>query len=219
MRRPEIFVGPTTADLGTIRAKIKTGSTHRLPRCYDGAVPHRFAQGGAYPQGAHRWCDAVIHIAGVCYGKEPKQAPGLPHRSYTQWEYHIAGRSASLSMSSSAARTSLMTSTKRSRRSCMPSRKSTWKCLSASIRFATTLLMLPSWKGASANSRTRIQLLKAQRRLQLLAVLAGLLMLVVCLGLGAFILWGRLHPPPVPQPPLSGDLMVPSGLSAAASGV
>jgi tetratricopeptide (TPR) repeat protein len=36
-------------------------------------------------------CDAVIHIAGRCFGAEPRQRPeGAPHRSYTQLEYDLA---------------------------------------------------------------------------------------------------------------------------------
>jgi len=36
-------------------------------------------------------CDAVIHIAGRCYGSEPKALPdGVTRRSYTQLEYDIA---------------------------------------------------------------------------------------------------------------------------------
>jgi hypothetical protein len=36
-------------------------------------------------------CDAVVHIAGHCYGSEPGQRPpGAPRRSYTQLEYDIA---------------------------------------------------------------------------------------------------------------------------------
>ena len=36
-------------------------------------------------------CDAVLHIAGFCYGAEPATRPeGAPRRSYTQLEYDIA---------------------------------------------------------------------------------------------------------------------------------
>jgi hypothetical protein len=36
-------------------------------------------------------CDAVIHIAGRCFGAEPRQRPeGAHHRSYTQLEYDLA---------------------------------------------------------------------------------------------------------------------------------
>ena len=36
-------------------------------------------------------CDAVIHIAGHCYGAEPGHRPDdAPRRSYTQLEYDIA---------------------------------------------------------------------------------------------------------------------------------
>jgi tetratricopeptide (TPR) repeat protein len=36
-------------------------------------------------------CDAVVHIAGLCYGAEPQQRPAdTPRRSYTQLEYDIA---------------------------------------------------------------------------------------------------------------------------------
>src|SRR4029453_4249065 len=36
-------------------------------------------------------CDAVIHIAGQCFGAEPRQQPeGTTHHSYTQLEYALA---------------------------------------------------------------------------------------------------------------------------------
>ena len=36
-------------------------------------------------------CDAVIHLVGLRYGAEPRALPpGVPRRSYTQMEYHIA---------------------------------------------------------------------------------------------------------------------------------
>ncbi len=36
-------------------------------------------------------CDAVVHIAGLCFGAEPPERPaGAPRRSYTQLEYDIA---------------------------------------------------------------------------------------------------------------------------------
>ena len=36
-------------------------------------------------------CDAVVHIAGHCYGAEPgERPPEAPRRSYTQLEYDIA---------------------------------------------------------------------------------------------------------------------------------
>src|SRR5262249_11052283 len=36
-------------------------------------------------------CDAVIHIAGFCYGAEPPNRPAdAPRRSYTQLEYDLA---------------------------------------------------------------------------------------------------------------------------------
>ena len=36
-------------------------------------------------------CDAVIHLAGLRYGAEPSGLPpGIPRRSYTQMESHLA---------------------------------------------------------------------------------------------------------------------------------
>ena len=36
-------------------------------------------------------CDAVIHLAGECYGAEPvHREPAAPRRSYTQMEYDLA---------------------------------------------------------------------------------------------------------------------------------
>ena len=38
-----------------------------------------------------RQCDAVVHLAGICFGAEPNAVPsGAPRRSYAQLEYHLA---------------------------------------------------------------------------------------------------------------------------------
>lgn len=38
-----------------------------------------------------RRCDAIVHLAGICFGGEPTAVPGgAPRRSYAQLEYHLA---------------------------------------------------------------------------------------------------------------------------------
>ena len=90
--RPEIFVSTTSTDLHSCRQRISDGLLTL------GCVP---VVQEYFPPDTHTVrvmlrekisaCDAVIHLAGECYGAEPhERAPGEPRRSYTQLEYDLA---------------------------------------------------------------------------------------------------------------------------------
>ena len=91
-RRPEVFVSATSADLRSCRQLVKEGLLTL------GCVP---VEQTNFPPDYRRvrdvlrskiaGCDAVIHLAGECYGAEPARRDGVgPRRSYTQLEYDLA---------------------------------------------------------------------------------------------------------------------------------
>jgi tetratricopeptide (TPR) repeat protein len=91
-RRIQVFVSSTTYDLASARALVKDG-------LFDlGCVPVERPDfhpdyGEARRLIAQRiaGCDALVHIAGECYGGEPTTlALGQRRRSYAQLEYDIA---------------------------------------------------------------------------------------------------------------------------------
>ena len=92
MRRIEIFISATTADLGSCRQLMRDAVLNL------GCVPilqdHFPPDAGTVLQMLRRkisGCDAVLHLAGECYGHEPRQREvGGSRRSYTQLEYDIA---------------------------------------------------------------------------------------------------------------------------------
>lgn len=90
--RPEVFISAASGDLRTSR-KVAREALLTI-----GCVP---VEQATFPPEATtvremlrerlRKCDAVIHIAGRCYGSEPKEVDGgARRRSYTQLEYDIA---------------------------------------------------------------------------------------------------------------------------------
>ncbi len=90
--RPEIFISATTKDLKSCRQLVRDALLTL------GCVPvvqDHFAPEAATVREMLRKriaaCDAVIHLAGECYGYEPQErAVGEARRSYTQMEYDIA---------------------------------------------------------------------------------------------------------------------------------
>ncbi len=89
---PEIFISTTIQDLRSCRKLIR--DTLLTLGCLP-VVQEHFAPDTSTVRAMLREkiaaCDAVIYLAGECYGAEPKtRAPGEPRRSYTQLEYDLA---------------------------------------------------------------------------------------------------------------------------------
>ena len=91
-RDTRFFISAVTRELGSVRKLAKKGledndyhvvEQDNFPPDYRKLVDklrERIAS-----------CDAVLHIAGHCFGAEPQQRPvGAPRRSYTQLEYDLA---------------------------------------------------------------------------------------------------------------------------------
>ena len=90
--RPEIFISATSKDLKSCRRLV--GDALLTLGCVP-VVQDHFPPGAGEVRTMLReriaGCQAVIHIAGECYGFEPQERdPGEPRRSYTQLEYDIA---------------------------------------------------------------------------------------------------------------------------------
>lgn len=91
-RRPEIFVSATSADLRTCRGFIKEAilSLGCAPVEQTNFPPDASSVRDMLRKRIQQ-CDAVIHVAGIIYGGEPRvRDEGSPRRSYTQLEYEIA---------------------------------------------------------------------------------------------------------------------------------
>ena len=92
LARPEIFISATSKDLGSCRQLVRDALLTL------GCVPvvqDHFPPGAGEVRAMLReriaGCQAVLHIAGECYGFEPQErASNEPRRSYTQLEYDIA---------------------------------------------------------------------------------------------------------------------------------
>ena len=87
----KIFISATTQDLKSCRQII----SHALrTQGYTPVVEEDFAFGagviGPILEKKIRQCEAIVHVAGTCFGEEPEHKPGKPRRSYAQTEYHIA---------------------------------------------------------------------------------------------------------------------------------
>ena len=90
--RPEIFISATSKDLKSCRQLVRDAllTMGCLP-----VVQDHFAPDARTVREMLRariaTCDAVIHLAGECYGAEPfERDPAEPRRSYTQMEYDMA---------------------------------------------------------------------------------------------------------------------------------
>lgn len=90
--RTEVFISAASADLKGARARVQRAvNTIRCHGVYQEEFPPDYRRVEEMLRSLIEECDAVIHIAGVCYGSEPKNRPSeKPRRSYTQMEYDIA---------------------------------------------------------------------------------------------------------------------------------
>jgi hypothetical protein len=91
-RSPEVFVSATSADLFSCRQLIKNALlTIGCKPVEQTNFPTDYRSICDMLRAKIEKCDAVVHVAGVCYGFEPAQPPaGGPRRSYTQMEYDFA---------------------------------------------------------------------------------------------------------------------------------
>ncbi len=90
--RPEIFISATTKDLKSCRQLVRDAllTLGCVPVVQDHFAPEA-ATVREMLCGRIAKCDAVIHLAGMCFGYEPQErAAGEARRSYTQIEYDIA---------------------------------------------------------------------------------------------------------------------------------
>jgi len=91
-RRPEVFISAASADLKSVRDEVKA-VVDRI-QCHgvtQETFPQSYEEVTEMLRGIMENCDAVIHIAGVCYGSEPQGLPlGGGRRSYTQLEREMA---------------------------------------------------------------------------------------------------------------------------------
>ncbi len=91
-RDTRVFISAVTRELGSVRKLVKKGledndyhavEQDNFPPDYRDLVDKLRERIDS--------CDAVVHIAGHCYGAEPgERPPDAPRRSYTQLEYDIA---------------------------------------------------------------------------------------------------------------------------------
>ena len=91
-RDTRVFVSAVSKELGTVRKLVKKAledsgyhavEQDNFPLDYRALIDKLRLQIES--------CDAVIHVAGRCYGAEPRERPAeAPRRSYTQLEYDLA---------------------------------------------------------------------------------------------------------------------------------
>ncbi len=91
-RDTRVFISAVTKEFGTIRQLVKAGlETNDYHPVEQTAFPPSYRDLVDKLRERISSCDAVVHIAGQCYGAEPANLPpGTPRRSYTQLEYDIA---------------------------------------------------------------------------------------------------------------------------------
>jgi branched-chain amino acid transport system substrate-binding protein len=91
-RHPEVFISATSADLRSCRLLAKEALlTLGCVPVEQTNFPPDYRTVREMLSAKISECDAVVHVAGECYGAEPgARDPGKPRRSYTQMEYDLA---------------------------------------------------------------------------------------------------------------------------------
>jgi tetratricopeptide (TPR) repeat protein len=91
-RDTRVFISAVSRELGTVRKLVKKAledNDYHAVEQDNFELDYRDLRDKLHKK--IESCDAVLHIAGHCYGAEPKQRPDdAPRRSYTQLEYDIA---------------------------------------------------------------------------------------------------------------------------------
>ncbi len=91
-RDTRVFISAVTRELGSVRKLVKKGlEDNDYHAVEQDNFPTDYRQLVDKLRERIASCDAVVHIAGRCFGAEPSQRPdGVPRRSYTQFEYDLA---------------------------------------------------------------------------------------------------------------------------------
>ncbi len=91
-RDVRVFISAVTRELGSIRKLVKKGlEDNDYHAVEQDNFPLDYRDLTEKLRERIESCDAVVHIAGLCYGAEPRNRPDdAPRRSYTQREYEIA---------------------------------------------------------------------------------------------------------------------------------
>lgn len=91
-RDTRVFISAVSRELGSVRKLVKKGlEDNDYHAVEQDNFPPDYRQLVVKLRERIASCDAVIHIAGRCYGAEPNQHPErAPRRSYTQMEYDLA---------------------------------------------------------------------------------------------------------------------------------
>jgi hypothetical protein len=91
-RDTRIFISAVTRELGSVRRLVKKGlEDNDYHAVEQDNFPPDYRDLKDKLRERINSCDAVVHIAGLCYGAEPAQRPAnAPRRGYTQLEYDIA---------------------------------------------------------------------------------------------------------------------------------
>src|ERR1035438_983531 len=91
-RRPEVFISATSADLRSCRHLVKEALlTLGCVPVEQTNFPPDYRTVRNMVRTKIATCDAVVHLAGECFGAEPsKRDATTPRRSYAQMEYDIA---------------------------------------------------------------------------------------------------------------------------------
>src|SRR6516165_10908024 len=91
-RDVRVFISAVTREFGSVRKLVKKGlEDNDYHTVEQDNFPPDYRDLKAKLRERINSCDAVIHIAGRCYGAEPPDRPAdVPRRSYTQLEYDMA---------------------------------------------------------------------------------------------------------------------------------
>src|SRR5436309_3194211 len=91
-RDTRVFISAVNRELGSVRQLVKKGlEDNDLHAVEQDNFPPDYRDLKAKLRERINSCDAVVHVAGQCYGAEPPERPAdAPRRSYTQLEYDIA---------------------------------------------------------------------------------------------------------------------------------
>ncbi|MBC8114495.1 MAG: DUF4062 domain-containing protein, partial [Candidatus Saccharimonas sp.] len=91
-RDTRVFISAVSRELGSVRKLVKKGlEDNDYHAVEQDNFPTDYRQLVDKLRERIASCDAVVHIAGRCFGAEPQQRPdGVPRRSYTQLEYDLA---------------------------------------------------------------------------------------------------------------------------------
>src|SRR6516164_6133913 len=91
-RDVRIFISAVTRELGSVRKLVKKAlEDNDYHAVEQDNFPADYRDLKAKLRDRISSCDAVVHIAGQCYGAEPPERPAdAPRRSYTQLEYDMA---------------------------------------------------------------------------------------------------------------------------------